>query len=129
MFNKQVMNAIRKAVRPALKDSAEVFHGTETPDSSGAPVLNYPVSADFTTNCLVEFLDQRPVERVAGQKVTVVVDCHIHFPAGSDIRRTDRLKVTYSLFDQVTTQTFEVVRILAPETYEALRTAYCKVAD
>ncbi|HXG94142.1 MAG TPA: DUF6093 family protein [Blastocatellia bacterium] len=128
VLTKSALRAIRRAAEKLLTDEAAVYHATETVTDSG-PVLSYPGVASLTVKCLVSALDQRPLVQLSGERVTTTSEWDILVPAESDVRVTDRITVTFNLFDSVTTQTFEVVKALAPDTFEALRTVRCKIVD
>jgi Phage head-tail joining protein len=58
-------------------------------------------------------------ERVVADRLSGETTMAVTFPAGTDVRRTDRLLI-YG-------KTFEVLSVLAPHTYETARVTLCKV--
>lgn len=110
------VRSLQGAINATLMARATVWHRVSTADTSGGLTESYP-QANLTLPCSYYRATIRPLDREQQPRVFVVTDWIFIFPAGSDIRSTDRIKVG--------TRTWEVVEA-GDDSLEVGLQAYCQ---
>lgn len=91
------LDAIRRPFRQRMTATAVVWRKTETSDSAGGFVDTYEAVASYP--CNFSQYPITPTERESTTQVQTFVAWRFVFPAGSDIRSTDRLTVGTRRFE------------------------------
>ena len=105
-----------------LEDRADVIRTTRTRDQyGGESEVDNTVISDLPVSMTSPVLPG--TEQVVGGRQTQVTDTVIAFPVATDVRISDRLKLT-TQGDRM----FEVLYLSAPSTYHLGEQAYCREA-
>jgi hypothetical protein len=106
--------AMRGTLDASLPDSGTIARKTWTSDGEGGGSITYPVAG--TAACRVSPISQSGMEALLAGKLTTTTQHVITFAAGTDVQTTDQIASGG--------ETYEVVAVVAPRTWEISRRVY-----
>ncbi len=115
MLSAAELTAMRAVAALTLTETALVKRRVLTTDSAGGQTATWP-STTVTTTCRVA-PSRTPVEQILADRVAAVQGWTVTLPYGTDVRAQDRLYVG--------SRVFEVIGVLAAETFETARRCVC----
>jgi len=105
--------AMRTCATAALPDSATVWREDVAEGAAGGALPGTPYQVGNAVACRVAPAGGSPQARLLAEQVVGVQAWAITLPAGTDVRRSDQVRVG--------SRTFVVVGVLAPGSFETAR--------
>ena len=114
MLTATELAALRNTLNLSLPDSGTIARKTWASDGEGGGSITYPAAG--TAVCRVSPISQSGMEALLSGKLTTTTQHVITFAAGTDVRTTDQVASGG--------ETYEVVAVVAPRTWEISRRVY-----
>lgn len=114
MLTATELAALRDTLNLSLPDSGTISRKTWASDGEGGGSITYPAAG--TAACRVSPISQSGMEALLSGKLTTTTQHVITFAAGTDVRTTDQIASDG--------ETYEVVAVVAPRTWEISRRVY-----
>lgn len=115
MLTADELTALRATAAETLTETVLVKRAVLTSDGAGGQTATWPATTVTTTGRLAP--SRSPVEIALAERVAAVQGWTVTLPQGTDARARDRLYVG--------ARVFEVLGVLAAETFETARRCVC----